>query len=75
MNVSNILCDYIGPSLKVVGTMSVGYDHVDLKAMKRYGVRLGHTPGVLTETVAEIAVGLVIATARRFFEANREVKT
>lgn len=64
-----------GPSLKVVSTMSVGYDHVDLKAMKKYGVRLGNTQGVLTEVVAEVAVGLVIATTRRFFEVNRELKT
>jgi len=55
--------------------MSVGYDHVDLPSMKKYGVRLGNTPGVLTEAVAETAVGLVIATARRFFEANNELKT
>lgn len=64
-----------GPSFKVVGTMSVGYDHVDLTSMKKFGVRLGNTPGVLTETVAEIAVGLIIATTRRFFESNRELKT
>jgi glyoxylate/hydroxypyruvate reductase len=66
---------YIGPSLKVIGTMSVGYDHIDLTSMKKYGVRLGNTPGILTESVAEIAVGLIIATTRRFFEANRELKT
>lgn len=70
-----IILFYIGPSFKVVGTMSVGYDHVDLASMKKYGVRLGNTPGVLTEAVAEVAVGLVIATSRRFFEANRELKT
>ncbi|KAF0709998.1 glyoxylate reductase/hydroxypyruvate reductase-like [Aphis craccivora] len=64
-----------GPSLKVVSTFSVGYDHIDLTSMKKYGVRLGNTPDVVTESVAEIAVGLVIATTRRFFEANRELKT
>ncbi|XP_026816284.1 glyoxylate reductase/hydroxypyruvate reductase-like isoform X1 [Rhopalosiphum maidis] len=64
-----------GPSLKVIGTMSVGYDHIDLTSMKKYGVRLGNTPGILTESVAEIAVGLIIATTRRFSEANRELKT
>lgn len=64
-----------GPSLKVVSTFSVGYDHIDLTLMKKYGVRLGNTPDVVTEPVAEIAVGLVIATTRRFFEANRELKT
>lgn len=55
--------------------MSVGYDHVDLTAMKQYGVRLGNTPDVLTETVAETTVGLLISTTRRFFEANRALKT
>ncbi|XP_060870334.1 glyoxylate reductase/hydroxypyruvate reductase-like [Metopolophium dirhodum] len=64
-----------GPSLKVVGTISVGYDHVDLTAMKKYGVRLGNTPHVLTEAVAETTVGLLIATTRRFFEANHALKT
>ncbi|VVC30905.1 D-isomer specific 2-hydroxyacid dehydrogenase, catalytic domain [Cinara cedri] len=63
-----------GLNLKVVATMSVGYDQVDLKSLKKYGVRLGNTPGVLTE-VAEIALGLVIVTTRRFFEVNRELKT
>jgi len=65
----------LGPSLKVVGTMSVGYDHVDLAAMKKYGIRLGYTPDVLTEAVAETTVGLLISTTRRFFEANHAMKT
>lgn len=55
--------------------MSVGFDHVDLASMKKYGVRLGNTPGVLTEAVAEVAIGLIITTTRRFIEANREVLT
>lgn len=55
--------------------MSVGYDHVDLAAMKKYGIRLGNTPDVLTETVAETTVGLLISTTRRFFEANHAMKT
>ncbi|XP_025414551.1 glyoxylate reductase/hydroxypyruvate reductase-like [Sipha flava] len=64
-----------GPSLKVIGTMSVGYDHVNLPVMKTNGIRLGYTPDVLTETVAETTVGLLISTTRRFFEANHAVKT
>ncbi|XP_025414561.1 glyoxylate reductase/hydroxypyruvate reductase-like isoform X2 [Sipha flava] len=75
IDVNEAVLKAAGPNFKVVGTMSVGYNHVDLTAMKKYGVRLGYTPGVLTETVAELAVGLVIATSRRFFEANRELKT
>uniref|UniRef100_A0A2S2PQ62 Glyoxylate reductase/hydroxypyruvate reductase n=1 Tax=Schizaphis graminum TaxID=13262 RepID=A0A2S2PQ62_SCHGA len=64
-----------GTSLKVVGTMSVGYDHVDLTALKKYGIRLGYTPDILTETVAETTIGLLISTTRRFFEANHALKT
>lgn len=55
--------------------MSVGYDHIDMAAMKKYGVRLGYTPDVLTEAVAETTVGLLISTTRRFFEANHVLKT
>jgi glyoxylate/hydroxypyruvate reductase len=55
--------------------MSVGYDHVNLPVMKTNGIRLGYTPDVLTETVAETTVGLLISTTRRFFEANHAVKT
>lgn len=55
--------------------MSAGFENVDLTSMKDYGVRLGNTSDVLTEVVAEIAVGLVITTTRRFFETNRELKT
>lgn len=55
--------------------MSVGYDHVNLPVMKNNGIRLGYTPNVLTETVAETTVGLLISTTRRFFEANHALKT
>lgn len=55
--------------------MSVGYDHIDLAAMKKYGIRLGYTPDVLTETVAETTVGLLISTTRRFYEATNALKT
>lgn len=55
--------------------MSVGYEHIDLAAIKKYGLRLGYTKDVLTETVAETTIGLLISTTRRFFEANHALKT
>ena len=55
--------------LKVVSTMSVGYDHVDVAALRARGVALGNTPGVLTETTADLALALLLATARRLPEA------
>ena len=65
------LLDAAGPQLKVVSTMSVGYDHVDLPALRARGVALGNTPGVLTETTADLAVALLLAAARRLPEAWR----
>src|SRR5688572_31229740 len=50
------LLDAAGPNLKVVSTMSVGYDHIDVAACRRRGVAVGHTPGVLTETTADLAL-------------------
>jgi len=55
--------------------MSVGYDHVDLTAMKKYGIRLGCTTDVSSETVAETTVGLLISTTKLVFEANHTLKT
>uniref|UniRef100_A0A0A9WLR9 Glyoxylate reductase/hydroxypyruvate reductase n=2 Tax=Lygus hesperus TaxID=30085 RepID=A0A0A9WLR9_LYGHE len=63
-----------GPSLKVVSTMSVGVDHVDLKTLKSKGVRLGYTPDVLTEATAELTVALLLATSRRLLEANQAIR-
>jgi lactate dehydrogenase-like 2-hydroxyacid dehydrogenase len=63
------LLDAAGPQLKVVSTMSVGYDHVDVAALRARGVALGNTPGVLTETTADLTLALLLATARRLPEA------
>ncbi|KAL8570970.1 hypothetical protein ACOMHN_037830 [Nucella lapillus] len=67
------LLDAVGPQLRVVGTMSVGLDHVDVAECGRRGVGVGHTPGVLTTAVAEMTVGLLLATARRMVEGLRAV--
>lgn len=68
------LLDAAGPRLKVVSTMSVGYDHVDVAACVARGVLVGNTPGVLTETTADLAVALLLTTARRLPEAIDAVK-
>ncbi len=61
------------PRLKVVGTVSVGYDHVDLAACAARGVVVVHTPGVLTEATADLAFGLLLAAARLFRAAGSRV--
>jgi len=60
--------------LRVVSTMSVGYNHIDVESCRQRGIAVGHTPDVLTETTADLAVGLAIATARRFREALQAVE-
>jgi glyoxylate reductase len=59
------------PRLRAVSTMSVGYDHIDLVACARRGIRVCHTPDVLTETTADLAFALLLATARRLYEGQR----
>jgi lactate dehydrogenase-like 2-hydroxyacid dehydrogenase len=68
------LLDAAGPALKVVSTMSVGYDHVDVAACHRRGIAVGNTPGVLTETTADLALALMLATARRLPESIDAVR-
>ncbi|XP_061755900.1 glyoxylate reductase/hydroxypyruvate reductase [Nerophis ophidion] len=63
-----------GPNLKVISTLSVGYDHLDLNEIKKRGIRVGYTPDVLTDATAELTVALLLATARRLPEAAEEVK-
>ncbi|MCG0314187.1 MAG: D-glycerate dehydrogenase, partial [Calditerricola sp.] len=59
------------PRLKVVSTMSVGTDHIDVAAATERGILVTNTPGVLTETTADLAFALLLATARRLTEAER----
>ncbi len=56
---------------KAYSNYAVGYDNVDLAAATRHGIAVGNTPGVLTETTAEMAVALTFAAARRIPEADR----
>lgn len=62
--------DRAGPQLKVISTKSAGIDYVDVAEVKRRGIPLGHTPNVLSDAVADLAIGLMVAAARRFHEGN-----
>ena len=69
------LLDSAGSSLKVVANFGVGYDNIDLDAARARGVRVTNTPGVLTNATAELAVALMLATARRIAEADATVRS
>src|SRR5579862_2144886 len=62
------------PKLKVVSQMAVGYDNIDVAACKSRSIAVGNTPGVLTETTADLAFALLLATARRVVEAERDLR-
>ncbi|MFT4822135.1 MAG: glyoxylate reductase [Halioglobus sp.] len=61
------------PDLEFVSSMSVGVDHVDVAALTERGIPLGHTPGVLVDTTADVTFALMLAAARRVVEADRFV--
>lgn len=62
------------PNLRVASTISVGYDNFDVEALNAHNVLLMHTPTVLTETVADTLMTLVLTTARRVVELAERVK-
>ncbi|KAJ8679965.1 hypothetical protein QAD02_015752 [Eretmocerus hayati] len=62
-----------GSNLKVVATMSVGVDHLDLPDIRAQNIPIGYTPGVLTDATAELTLALVLATSRRLIEANKAI--
>ena len=64
----------VAPKLRVVSTMAVGYDHIDIDAATRGGVLVANTPGVLTETTAEFTFALLLAATRRLPEGERAVR-
>uniref|UniRef100_A0A4W4FXN3 Glyoxylate reductase/hydroxypyruvate reductase n=1 Tax=Electrophorus electricus TaxID=8005 RepID=A0A4W4FXN3_ELEEL len=67
--------DAAGPNLKVISTLSVGFDHLAIDELRKRGIRLGYTPDVLTDATAELTVALLLATARRLPEGIQEVKS
>ena len=61
------------PKLKVIGQSAVGYDNIDVAACHAHGVRVGNTPGVLVDDVADLSYVLLIDSARRIVRAHAHV--
>src|SRR2546429_8807549 len=62
------------PRLKMVANMAVGYNNIDVDAATRLGIAVSNTPGVLSDTTADLAFALLMATARRIPEAERYLR-
>jgi hydroxypyruvate reductase len=71
--VSAALMDQL-PALRIVSVMGVGYDGIDVAAAKARGAVVTHTPDVLNDDVADLALGLMLATARAIPQADRYVR-
>ena len=65
------LMDAIGPQVKVISQMAVGFDNIDIPAATARGIPVGNTPGVLTDTTADFAWALLMAAARRVVEGDK----
>ena len=62
------------PRLEIIASMSIGLDHIDLAAAKARGIRVTNTPDVMTDDVADLAIGLMVAVSRRLVTADRYVR-
>jgi len=62
------------PALEMISVFGVGYDGVDVAAARERGIAVTHTPNVLNDEVADLAMALVLAVSRRLVEADRYVR-
>jgi lactate dehydrogenase-like 2-hydroxyacid dehydrogenase len=62
------------PKLEIVSSFGVGYDHVDANYARAHNIMVTNTPDVLTEEVADVALGLLISTVREFVKADRYLR-
>jgi len=63
------------PKLEIIASFGVGYDHVDSAYAREHNIVVTNTPDVLTEEVADVAMGLLISTVREFVKADRYLRS
>jgi glyoxylate reductase len=62
------------PKLRVVSNMAVGVDNIDVRACTQRGIPVGNTPGVLTESTADLTMAILLAVARRIPQASQDAR-
>src|SRR5579862_982103 len=65
----------ISPTVKIIVSYSVGFEHIDLEAAARRQIPIAYTPGVNSEATADIALLLLLGASRRAYEAQELVRT
>ncbi len=65
----------VSPTVKIIATYSVGFEHIDLEAAARRKIAVAYTPGVNSEATADIAMLLLLGASRRAYEAQQLVRT
>ncbi|MGQ9622217.1 MAG: 2-hydroxyacid dehydrogenase [Candidatus Caldatribacteriaceae bacterium] len=73
-NIDREVMDAAGPGLRVIANYAVGYNNIDVAEATRRGIMVTNTPGVLTETTADLAWALLMSVARGIVEADRFVR-
>lgn len=69
------LLDAAGPQLRIVANVAVGYNNIDMPACRERNVIATNTPGVLTESTADVAMALILMTTRRLAEGERVIRS
>jgi glyoxylate reductase len=72
-NIDDKLMNAAGPQLKVISNYGVGFNHIDVAAATKHGIKVGNTPDALTEATADIAAGLILMCARRLMESSLSI--
>jgi lactate dehydrogenase-like 2-hydroxyacid dehydrogenase len=70
----DVFADVSAPRAKVLANFGVGYNHIDVEAAKAAGVAVSNTPGAVTDATADIALSLILMTARRLGEGERMLR-
>jgi glyoxylate reductase len=72
-----ISADLLGrcrPRARIIAHFGVGYDNIDVTTARTMGITITNTPGVLTEDTADLTIALLLASARRMSEGDRELR-
>ena len=71
---ADVFADVSAPRAKILANFGVGYNHIDAEAAKAAGIAVSNTPGAVTDATADIAMALILMTARRLGEGERVLR-